>query len=282
MSPDRADRGAVGHQGCHISHGFRRDPVRSGTGYQLSAPGKHQAEGRGIVLVGIQGVAEPRQVDIQPADGRQTAVPVPDRIGVGGQLPDRRLAVFIGITPEIDIFAERPVEVGALRIVVVGTGDLLHHQPTVLFVGIGFEKTTYLRIVVRNDGDAPSRHERVAADHPEGRAEQGIRPFETPGHIPGVFPHRHLRLFQRVDDDRGLHRQFHPCDAFLLLPEQTAGIIVLHDEDQLQKESRQQDQAQAGALPLLEKGADSVDEPGHGVQDSKKRKESRIRKIMST
>ena len=101
-------------------------------------------------------------------------------------------------------------------------------------------------------------------------------------HPPGILPHRRLRLFQCMEDDLGFQGQRHPCYAFLFLSQQVACVVVLHDGNQLHQERRKKDEEQAGALPFLEISTDPLDERVHGRQDSKKRKESRIRKIMST
>ena len=77
-------------------------------------------------------------------------------------------------------------------------------------------------------------------------------------------------------------RKFHPGNPFLFVVEQIPGIEILHDPHQHQQEGEQEDEDQAGAFPLQEEVADMVDKRNHAGQASKKRKESRIRKIMST
>ena len=174
MPPDRPDNGAVGNQVRHIGHSFRGDTFFPGSSHQPPAFREHDAERRGVVLVGIQSVAEPREIDVQAAEGREPTVPIPDGIGVGGQLPDRILAIFIGIAPEISLFPEPPAEVRTLRIVMVGAGDLLYPDPAVLFIRIGFEKPPFCWIVIRNDSDASPRNKRIVPDHPPSCAEQGV------------------------------------------------------------------------------------------------------------
>ena len=230
----------------------------------------------------VQGIAQPGQVDVQAADGREPARPVPDGIRVGGQLLDRVRAVVVRIAPELRLLPERLLEVGSQRIVVVGAGDLVHQDPSLFPMGIGFEEPAFFRIVVRQDGDTGARDARIACNHPPDRAEQGIRVGQALLDTPFILVHRQFRLLQGMEDHFGLHRQFHPRNPLFLPDQQVSGIGILQGGDQLQQEGRQEDEDQAGTLPLLEKRADPVDERGHSDQSSKKRKESRMRKIMST
>ena len=280
--PDGPVHGRVHHQARHILHGPGRNPLLPGAGDQPPVPGEHETEAGGIVRTDIQGVAEPGQVDVHAADGRETARPVPDGIGVGGQLLDRVRAIGIRIAPEFRLLPERPLEVGSERIVVVGTGDLVHQDPALFLVGIGLEEPAFGRIVIRQDGDARTCDARIALDHPHGRPEQGIRVGQALLDAPFILVHRQFRLLQGMEDDLGLQGQFHPRNPLFLPDQDVAGIGVLQGRDQLQQEGRQEDEDQAGPLPLIEKSADTVDERSHSDQSSKKRKESRIRKIMST
>ena len=149
-------------------------------------------------------------------------------------------------------------------------------------MGIGLEQAPFLREIIRNDGDAGAVQQRIAGQDAPGRAEQGIGMGQALLDAPGIVPHGRFHILQRVQDQVRMGREFHPGHPFLPVLEQLPGVEILRNTHQHQQEGEQEDEDQAGALPFLEEFADMVDKRDHPGQSSKKRKESKSRKIMST
>ena len=216
--------------------------------------------------MGVQGVAEPGQVQVQAADGGEASFPVDERPGIGSQFPDRIFAIVIRVAPEIRPFPSGPDKIGSERIVVIGPRNLLDNDSTVLSAAVSFEQASFLRIVAWDDGNACPVHQGIALDDTPGGAEQGIGVQKALLQAPGMILHGRFHILQRIHDQVDMGREFHPGDPLLLFCEQVPGMEVLRDTDtdQQQRSAEDDDQVVPASFPV--ESPDSVEEWKHTIR----------------